>query len=266
MNPSMFPIVNNMEGILTISKNNRGISGAFSQSLTDPKDIIPKVNIPKIIHIIWLGSPPPKSVQKVYDSWLEAHFTWKMSFWNDNNIHIVWNDFAKQYPYEVTPIKALFDELTIPAYKADVLRLVILLCYGGVYVDSDMLCLQPIDTIIQDCTGFTSFAHQHINNGLFGSIKNSSWIWGMLQIINQYKDYLPGPRAMTEGTSYHPEIRIFHELTFNPVQFDDPKLIHLREFLETRVSLQKILNSPCAKKCREFSYALHLWNFSWNKS
>lgn len=265
MKPNMYPIISMLDDVILIQKDNKGISGAFSQDVTDPNDITTPVEIPKIIHMIWLGSSPPKSVSKIFDSWLEHHWDWRFFFWNDANQEFIWEKFASQHSQEFSSIKALYDELTIPAYKADVLRLVVLSLYGGVYVDSDMLCLRSIESISRGCSGFTSLAHTHLNNGLFGAIPNSAWILDMIRSISKYKDYLLGPRVMTEATWSHPEIRIFHELTFNPLKYDDPKLVELRESLNGCLPLSQILNSPLCNKHREFSYALHLWNYSWNK-
>jgi hypothetical protein len=74
-------------------------------------------------------------------------------FWHEHEPEGEWWDKSKQYLI-LKPIKAptsIFDRpLLHHAHKADVIRLLALKEFGGTYIDSDVICLKPFDTI-QHC-------------------------------------------------------------------------------------------------------------------
>ena len=87
--------------------------------------------IPKIIHQIWLGGTLPerfKDWAKTWNNW-EG---WEYWLWTDEdvkNLNLINSE--------------LFDSAPNYGEKADILRLEILYQFGGLYVDTDMECLNP---------------------------------------------------------------------------------------------------------------------------
>lgn len=87
--------------------------------------------IPRIVHQIWLGSKiPPK-----YNYWMSTWMNWlgwEYRLWTDEDV----KDFSL-YNQELYDIADNYGE------KSDILRLEILLQYGGLYVDVDFECVKP---------------------------------------------------------------------------------------------------------------------------
>jgi mannosyltransferase OCH1-like enzyme len=93
--------------------------------------------IPQTIHHIWIGPDPlPEDYAPWIASWKQHHPRWKHRVWTEENL-----------PDD--PIRPeIFDRLRMPVERADILRLEILFRQGGVYVDTDLECLRPIDELI----------------------------------------------------------------------------------------------------------------------
>jgi mannosyltransferase OCH1-like enzyme len=92
--------------------------------------------IPKIIHQIWIGSPVPEVLEKYRTSWLKKHARegWTYILWTDEKVAKIKLHNQKYY-----------DAAENLAHKADMLRYEIVYQFGGVYIDMDFECLQPLD-------------------------------------------------------------------------------------------------------------------------
>jgi len=123
-----------------------------------------KPRIPKIIHHIWLGGEVPNVLQKYIDSAKKIHPKWQYKLWTDKDVSQM-----KLYNREI------FDQTTNCGAKSDILRYEILYRYGGVYLDTDMECLKPLD-ILHKCydfyIGIQPLSHDLITfgTGAIGSI------------------------------------------------------------------------------------------------
>lgn len=104
-------------------------------ALASPSD---ELKIPKIIHQIWLGSPVPEVFEPLMRSWIEHHCgrEWRYKLWRDE-------DVAKLGLHNQT----FYDATDNYGVKSDIARLEIIYRYGGVYVDMDYECLQPLDAL-----------------------------------------------------------------------------------------------------------------------
>lgn len=92
--------------------------------------------IPRVIHQIWLGSPLPRPLRKLSDSWRAQHPDWEIRLWTDREVDEL--DFGT---------RDLYDEATCWGQKSDLLRAELIDCFGGVYVDLDYECFRPIDDL-----------------------------------------------------------------------------------------------------------------------
>lgn len=96
--------------------------------------------IPKMIHYCWFGGNPlPELVQNCIKSWKRYCPDYEIIEWNEGNFDIHSNRFVEQ-AYQVKKW----------AFVADYVRLYALVQYGGVYVDSDVEILQPIDHFLEN--------------------------------------------------------------------------------------------------------------------
>jgi mannosyltransferase OCH1-like enzyme len=96
-----------------------------------------KLKIPKIIHQIWLGSSVPSVYASYIKSWKEKHPDWAYMLWTDENVHTLFPLYNQHF----------YDEVENYGAKSDILRWEILYRFGGLYVDMDYECLNPLDEL-----------------------------------------------------------------------------------------------------------------------
>ncbi len=106
-------------------------------------------HIPKIIHQTYYETVTKEkypNMSRLIQSWEKAG--WKYYFYNDDDIA---NILITHFPPEV---KEAFDALQPGAFKADLFRYCVLLIYGGVYADMDVLLEGNLDSIVSPDIGF----------------------------------------------------------------------------------------------------------------
>ena len=143
--------------------------------------------IPKIIHQIWIGPKTPPYLW--IDTWKNDYMKMFSSF-----KYFLWDEFSalnilKKYP----KIHALYNIEKTWHGKADILRYIILLEYGGIHIDADSVWINDKDlTELIDSTNSSGvFAAKeptsvHITNGVIGSTKQNKlikWLVDELQKI-----------------------------------------------------------------------------------
>lgn len=94
--------------------------------------------IPKIIHYCWFGrNPLPKSAIKCIESWKKFFPDYEIKEWNEDNFDV-----------NVIPYTAKAYAARKYAYVSDYARFWILYQYGGIYFDTDVEVIRPMDDII----------------------------------------------------------------------------------------------------------------------
>ncbi len=96
----------------------------------------PSSRIPKIIHQIWIGDFVPEELKQFQESWKLYHPDWEYKLWTQDDI-----------PHLSLYNKKLIEIAENPAELSDLLRYEILYQQGGVYIDMDFECLQPLDVL-----------------------------------------------------------------------------------------------------------------------
>lgn len=95
--------------------------------------------IPKIIHYCWFGgNPMPKMARKCIASWKRYCPDYKIVEWNETNFDINFCDYVCE-AYEAKKW----------AFVSDVARLYALVNYGGIYMDTDVEVLKPLDDLFE---------------------------------------------------------------------------------------------------------------------
>ncbi|WP_028910871.1 glycosyltransferase family 32 protein [Prevotella sp. AGR2160] len=95
--------------------------------------------IPKVIHYCWFGGNPlPKSALKCIESWKKFLPDYEIKEWNESNFDVNMIPYTQQ-AYEAKKY----------AYVSDYARFWILHQYGGLYFDTDVELIRPIDDIIE---------------------------------------------------------------------------------------------------------------------
>ena len=111
--------------------------------------------IPKIIHYCWFGrGEKPELAKKCIASWRRFCPDFEIREWNEDNC----GDLAIPFMAEAYAAKKY-------AFVSDVMRLVVLEQYGGVYYDTDVEVLRDISPLLED-EGFIGFENDRfVNSG-----------------------------------------------------------------------------------------------------
>lgn len=99
------------------------------------------MNIPKTIHYCWFGrNPLPDLALKCIESWKKFLPDYEIIQWNEDNYDVNSNNFVREaYLHKKY------------AFVSDYARLDILYRYGGIYFDTDVEVIRPLNDII--CAG-----------------------------------------------------------------------------------------------------------------
>lgn len=96
--------------------------------------------IPKIIHYCWFGGNPLSELaQKCISSWKKYFPEYEIKEWNESNFNLQCCDYVKE-AYEAKKW----------AFVSDYARFWILYYEGGLYFDTDVEVIKPIDDIINN--------------------------------------------------------------------------------------------------------------------
>ena len=130
------------------------------------------MSIPKIIHYCWFGGGPISAEsQKCMESWKKYCPDYKIMAWNEQNFDISTNRYAQQ-AYEAKKY----------AFVSDYVRLAVLYEYGGIYLDTDVELVRPLDELLE-LPGFMGFqTNNEVATGLgFGARKGNSVVQALLR-------------------------------------------------------------------------------------
>jgi mannosyltransferase OCH1-like enzyme len=104
--------------------------------------------IPRVIYQTFKSYDVPKGMYDAVNSWIDTNPDYEHYFFNDeDNI-----SFIEKY-FDKSVLDAYLD-LVPGAFRADLWRCCVLYEKGGVYVDSDMICLKPLNKIIESDDDF----------------------------------------------------------------------------------------------------------------
>lgn len=152
--------------------------------------------IPKVIHYCWFGgNEKSKLVQDCIASWERYCPDWEIVEWNEGNFNVRENTFMSE-AYDAGKW----------AFVSDVARLVVVHQHGGVYLDTDVELLAPINSLCNNGAFFAFETERQINSGQgFGAEKGHRAVKAMLQtyegkhfIRNGKLDLRPCPYFNTE--------------------------------------------------------------------
>lgn len=95
--------------------------------------------IPRVINYCWFGKQPlPKSVKECIKTWKKFCPDYQIKEWNETNFDVSCNQF----------VQSAYKEQNW-AFVSDYARLKILYEYGGLYLDTDVEMLQPLEPIVK---------------------------------------------------------------------------------------------------------------------
>ncbi|MBP5406291.1 glycosyl transferase [bacterium] len=215
--------------------------------------------IPKKIHYCWIGGKPiPEHNKKIMESWKKFCPDYEIIEWNESNYDFTKNRYMKE----------AFENKQW-AFAPDYARLDIIYEHGGIYLDTDVELVKPLDDLL-NLKGFMGIEHGHTSTdknacapGLgFGAIPK-------LPIIKELRDYyeqlsfvnedgtlnkLAGPAYQTryllqKGLVLDNSFQEIDGLTIFPAEYFAPK-----EYFSGKINLT------------ENTYSIHHFDASWVNS
>lgn len=162
--------------------------------------------IPRTIHQIWVGPPPPTWVQKSWVNWIRfLPSGWELRIWDDESVAAM--------PLLARTQQVAADLGIGPRGLSNMLRVQIVGLLGGLYVDVDCLPMGPIDHLAGDRTSWIACAPASrtkapIENSCFGFRRGHPFLAEVLadaernlgrEVLSDF--YLGGSRSF--GTVYH---------------------------------------------------------------
>ena len=141
--------------------------------------------IPKIIHQIWIGpNPAPLACM---NTWLNKNPDFEYIFWNEQEFERRGIQFEAQEK---------IDMLSEYSGKTDIMRIEILDRFGGIFIDADSICIEPLAELFErlaNSTGFATFENESFRKGLIanGNLAVSS----KHPILRDMLDWIMSPAA-----------------------------------------------------------------------
>jgi hypothetical protein len=144
------------------------------------------MNIPKKLHIIWVGGAHKKP-ERCIQSWWDNHLDWELKLWTDaelaetdwiNDVHL--RAFAEAGHWSAV---------------ADLMRYEILYREGGVYVDADSFSIRPLDEWLLETEMFACWENtlatgraRLVSNAFMGSVPGNPFLRYLIDTIRKRKD------------------------------------------------------------------------------
>ncbi len=161
--------------------------------------------IPKVIHYCWFGgNPMPKLAKKCLNSWKKYCPDYEIIEWNEENYDL---ESAPLYVRQAYEAKKW-------AFVTDYVRLQVVYENGGIYLDTDVELLKPLDSLLNNGAYFGFEERCHVNTGVgFGCEKGKPILREMMEDYRQISYLLPdGSRDETPCPVRNTEAFLRHGL------------------------------------------------------
>lgn len=141
--------------------------------------------IPKVIHYFWFGDKPLSELaQRCINSWKKYCPDYEIKMWNESNYDVTQNQYMLQ-TYEAKKY----------GFTVDFARLDIIYKYGGIYLDTDVELLKPLDELLQNKCFMGFEGEKTVALGLgFGAEAGNEVIYEMMKVYDEMNFLLPDGR------------------------------------------------------------------------
>ena len=183
------------------------------------------MSIPKIIHQLWIGTKPRPS--NFMNTWKEKNPEFEYILWNEEEF------IKRNISFECQDKIDSMEEIN---GKADIMRWEILWRYGGVFLDADSVCVEPLDDVLMKSAAFASYENEKVREGLIATVAmgfpvNHPLCREAIDLVKQYpvsqretrqRAWITvGPGMITRILQNHtyPGFKIFPSNYFLPIHF-----------------------------------------------
>jgi len=227
------------------------------------------MKIPKIIHQIYFDpSGVPENLLILSQTWEDKHPDWEYRFWNERSI----GQFMESNYQELIP---LFHSFPLDVQRWDFVRYLILYRFGGLYVDLDYECIEPLDTLLWNtscCMGLEPSSHAIyksmpfiIGNALMASVPKHEFINQIIKNISSEcgENYEYKARKVLETTGSFMINRVYNayekkeDVTLLPAELIGPLSMEDNHKLLAGIKTKEIEEK--IEKC----FAIHYYFNSW---
>jgi hypothetical protein len=153
--------------------------------------------IPRTLHYVWVGGPVPPQVTRFADSWRRHNPDYDIVHWGEHNIDPTLGDGFVE--------RALRERKW--AKVADAVRLWAVREHGGIYLDTDVEVVKPLDSLLGDRC-FFGFQVEHDNpdwvcNAAFGAEPGH---WFIARALDSVLRTPAGPFGLERPTQFGPKL------------------------------------------------------------
>lgn len=204
--------------------------------------------IPKIIHYCWFGrGEMPKLMKKCIKSWKKFCPDWEIILWNEDAFDVNSTLWTKQ-AYEARKY----------AFVSDFVRLKALYEMGGVYLDTDVELVQPIDCFLEH-EAFSGFeSGDMVQTGIIGAQEGHPIIKAWMEWYTERPYLVDGKPEMVPNVSFITEDLKARGLIMNDsLQNIDGMVIYPQTWFcpLSAVSIEKKITAD--------TYVLHYFTSTW---
>jgi mannosyltransferase OCH1-like enzyme len=203
------------------------MSQVESDNKTDSNNISKK--IPKIIHQIWIGPKPRPNV--LMDSWRLK---------NPDFEYILWNEAEFEKRGIKFECQNRIDSIEEINGKADIIRWEIAYRFGGIFIDADSICVEPIDSYLMAHTAFAGYENETMRPTLVATgtmgfppeypLCRAAIDWILKNPVSQREsgrrawfNVGPGLLTLMLSSNLYPEFKVLPSHTFLPIHYTGHK-------------------------------------------
>jgi hypothetical protein len=170
--------------------------------------------IPRILHRVWLGDRPmPDQHREWGETWRRHHPGWEHRLWTDAEV----------------PTSGATARARNVVERSDAARYEVLRRHGGVYVDTDMECLRPLDPLLEGVRVFAAYeVPGRLCNAVLGTIPGHPAMEQLVRLVDRTSGtgHFPsstGPPLVTQVLETIPDVTLFGPERFYPYLWDEPQ-------------------------------------------
>lgn len=170
--------------------------------------------IPRVLHFIWMQGldDMPDKYRRCFESWELNNPGWRVVLWDRDKLRWVHSSWVW--------------DVDSPTVQSDVIRMELVLRFGGVYLDCDMECVRPISGLVEGMDAFVSRRDERTFESTgFGATHGHPWMMDTVIALNDVRDRIregldiDAPFAVAK--TQHPEVSVLSHRLLNGTRHGD---------------------------------------------